>query len=379
MMRRLARGLGAVFVFLVMFVAWHWGLSYLAFRVSPVTLAPERIVREPLRKGRVTLLLAGDTGPGDAAEPTLRARGYDWAYRGTVDLLRGADISVVNLEMPITLRGEPPTLYKDYIYRARPDAAPALAWAGVDVVALSNNHVIDYGDVGLEDTIDAARAAGMVTIGAGRDEAEARRGLIAQVGDTRIGILDFCQRQPLWELWVDQFARGERPGAAALTERALADDIHRLRAQVDVLVVMLHIGYNYRPPSDAAVAWSRRAVELGADLVVDSHPHIAHPLMAYEGKPIALSVGNYAFGTQGHDELSDGLLVFAEIEDRRLDRIELVPIDVQNRRVDYQPHPLTGTALDESLRRLIAGSRERGATLTRVGDRAVYKLPRHAS
>ncbi len=378
-MRRLARALGGLFAFLVVFIAWHWGLSYLSFRVSSVTLAPERIVREPLRPGRVTLLIAGDTGPGDAAEPTLRARGYDWAYRGTVDLVRDADLGVVNLEMPITTRGAPPTLYKDYIYRARPEAAPALAWAGLDVVALSNNHVIDYGDVGLADTLDAIHAVGMSTIGAGRDETEARRGLVAQVGDTRIGILDFCQRQPLWELWVDQFARGDRPGAAALTERALEDDIHRLRSQVDVLVVMLHIGYNYRPPSDAAVAWSRRAVELGADLVVDSHPHIAHPLMAYEGKPIALSAGNYAFGTQGHDELSDGLLVFAEIEEHRLDRVELVPIDVQNRRVEFQPRPLTGPALEESLHRLIEGSRELGATLTRVGDRAVYELPRHAS
>lgn len=377
--RRAAAALGFGSTFVVAFVGLHWLIAYAAFRVSPVRAAPATIEREPLRPGRVTLLFAGDTGPGDAAEPTLRERGYDFAYRGTVELTRDADLAVVNLEMPLTLRGQPPTLYKDYVYRARPEAAAALAWAGIDVVALANNHVVDYGDVGLADTLDDAQAAGLATLGAGRDEDEARRGLVAHIGDVRVGLLDFCQRQPLWELWVDQFARGSRPGAAALTERSLADDIARLRPQVDVLVVMLHIGYNYRPPSGAAVAWSRRAVELGADLVVDSHPHIAHPLAAWRGRPIALSVGNFAFGTYGPDDLEEGLLLFAEIEGKRLDRVELLPIDVQNRRVGFQPRPLTGVALDASLARIIAGSLAQGAALVRVGDRAVYRVPRHAS
>jgi poly-gamma-glutamate capsule biosynthesis protein CapA/YwtB (metallophosphatase superfamily) len=357
--------------------ALHWSFAYLL--VSPAHFAPGQpaaatIARTPSRPGHASVLVLGDTGPGDAAEETLVRSGYDYPYRATVDLVRGADLAIANLEMPITDRGSPPTLYKDYIYRARPEAAPALAWAGLDIVSLANNHVIDYGDVGLADSIDAVRRAGMISLGAGNDEASARRGVIATIGEVRVGVLAFCQRQPLWEMWVDQFARAGRPGTVALTDEALRADIARLRPSVDVLVVMLHIGYNYRAPADTTIAWSRRAIELGADLVVDHHPHVSHPLMLHEGRPIALSVGNYAFGTPGHDALEEGLMVFAEIEGRRLDRLEIVPIDVQNRRVSYQPRPLTGEALDRSLGRLIEGSAQRGAKLERVGDRAVLRL-----
>jgi poly-gamma-glutamate synthesis protein (capsule biosynthesis protein) len=372
-MRRARAGARAAAA-LIGLCALHWGFSYLLAAPGQVELPPVRIERVPNRPGHASVLLLGDTGPGDAAEDTLRDKGYEYPYRATVDLVRGADLAITNLEMPITDRGTPPTLYKDYIYRARPEAAPALAWAGIDVVSLANNHVIDYGDVGLSDSIAAVKAAGMVSLGAGADEAEARRGVIATIGDVRVGVLAFCQRQPLWEMWVDQFARAGRPGTVALTERALRDDIARLRPQVDVLVVLLHIGYNYRAPADTTVAWSKRAIELGADLVVDHHPHLAHPLMTHLGRPIALSVGNYAFGTPGREILDEGLMVFLEIEGRRLDRIEIVPIDVQNRRVGFQPRPLVGPELDRCLERLIAGSTRLGARLERVGDRAVLRL-----
>src|SRR6185312_11918451 len=122
------------------------------------------------RAGHASVLLLGDTGPGDAAEGTLRQQGYDYPYRATVDLVRGADLAITNLEMPLTERGSPPTLYKDYIYRARPEAAAALAWAGIDVVSLANNHVIDYGDVGLDDSLTYLHQAGLATLGAGMSE-----------------------------------------------------------------------------------------------------------------------------------------------------------------------------------------------------------------
>ncbi len=339
---------------------------------------PLPLVREPLRPGRATLLFAGDTGLGDAAEPMLVERGYEYPFRATIDLVRDVDVAVVNVEMPITARGRRFPLYKDYVYRSRPEAAAALAWAGFDIVTLANNHATDYGDEGLLDTIAAAQREGMVAIGAGPDEATARRGVIMKIGDVRVGLVAYCERQVLWSMYVDQFARGGHAGVAGLSEAALQADLARLRPEVDVLVVALHLGYNYVAPTAATLAWSRRAIELGADLVVDHHPHVAHPLTLHRGRPIALSIGNYAFGTPGHGELDYGQLLYAEIEGRRLARIEVVPIAVQNQRVAFQPQPLAGPELDHALRQLIEASRARGAELARVGDRAVLKLERPA-
>ncbi len=357
-------------VVVALLVSSRWPL-HAARAIAP----PAILERTPLRPNEVSLLFLGDTGLGDAAEATLRRNGYERALSPTLDLLRGVDVVVANEEMPITDRGRRFPLYKEYVYRARPEAAKALAWAGVDVLSLANNHITDYGDVGLADTLARAHDAGMATVGAARDEGSARRGLVLRIGDTKVGVLSYCERQFLWAVYVDNFARGDGAGAAALTDEGLRADMERLRGQVDVLVVSLHIGYNYRAPTEASLSWSRLAIDLGADLVVNHHPHVAHPLAEYRGKLIASSLGNYAFGTPGHADLDFGEMLFVYLDGRRLRRVELQPIDVQNRRVHFAPRPLAGTALDDALSRLQRDSAALGATLQRRDERLVWQAP----
>jgi len=331
---------------------------------------------EPLRLSRpggqdITLLFAGDTLEGDAAEPLLREKGYQYPFSLTVDLLREADLAIVNQEGPISDGGDRFPIYKDYVYRALAPSAAALAWAGVDVLALANNHSIDWGASGLADSARLAVENGMVVIGAGMDEVEARRGLIATVGETRVGLLAFCEKKWLWRWYVDQFARRGHPGVALLSEANLRDDIARLRKQSDVVIVQLHGGENYAPPTAEMRRWAERAIDLGADLVVIHHPHLAHPVAMHAGKPILLSLGNFVFGTPGQDNLAYGLLAFARVHAKKLDRLELVPIAVQNRRVEFRPEPLHDRELEQALAALRVESARFGAELEADGGRAV--------
>jgi hypothetical protein len=101
--------------------------------------------------------------------------------------------------------------------------------------------------------------------------------------------------------------------------------------------------------------------------------------MLHRGRPIALSVGNYTFGTPGRPSLDYGLLLFAHATGRRFDRVELVPLAVYNGRVEYQPVPLAGDELAAALERLIADSARYGARLRREGGRAILDLPSEAS
>jgi poly-gamma-glutamate synthesis protein (capsule biosynthesis protein) len=348
-------------------------LLYQPRDVAADTVAPLHLTRAPAIPGAATVLFAGDTGAVAEALPLYEREGFAHAFTATVDLIRDADVAVANLEAPISDGGRPFPLYKDFRYRQPPGAAAALAWAGFDVLELANNHITDYGAEGLADTLAHAHAAGLVTIGAGRDAAEARRAVIADVGGLRIGLVDYCERQLTWQLWVDQFARRGHPGAAAAVARDLDNDMRRLRPLVDVLVVSFHIGKSYAPPTEAAIAWSRRAVELGADLVVNHHPHVAHPVMLYRGRPIVLSLGNYAWGVRGAAET--GLLAWAHVSRCGLDRLELLPLDVQNHRVQFRPQPLTGSALEGALADLRQRSLELGAALSIEGGRAVLRLP----
>jgi poly-gamma-glutamate synthesis protein (capsule biosynthesis protein) len=332
---------------------------------------PLRIGRPASLPGEALLLFAGDTLEGDAANPLLSQKGYQYPLQLTVDLIREADLAIVNQEGPITDGGDRFPIYKDYIYRALAPSAAALAWAGVDVITEANNHATDWGASGLADTARLATENGMVMIGAGADEVQARRGLIATVGDTRVGLLAFCQKKWLWRWYVDQFARRGHYGIALLSEANLRDDIARLRRQSEVVIVTLHGGENYEPPTAEMRRWAERAIDLGADLVVMHHPHVAHPVAMYAGKPILLSLGNWAFGTPGQSELDYGLLAFAHVRAKKLAQLELVPIAVQNRKVGYRPEPLHDQELDRALAKLRDDSARYGARLGIDHGRAV--------
>jgi poly-gamma-glutamate synthesis protein (capsule biosynthesis protein) len=283
-----------------------------------------------------TLQFAGDTALVDAGLPVYEREGFDYAFSATADRLRDADLAVVNLEAPNSDRGAPIARLKEYLYRSPPAAAEALARAGVDLVGLANNHSMDFGADALADTIARLDRVKVTPVGAGVDEAAARRGVVVRVGRLRVGLLARCERQLDWDLYIDQFAGPDHAGVAALDEGDLEEDIAALRLRADVVVVMAHWGRNYAPPTDAAIAWGRRAARAGADLVIGHHPHEVHPI-ALEGRtPIALSLGNYAFGTTGHPTRTGGALLLARVEGRRIARIELVPLDVQNARVGFR-------------------------------------------
>ena len=349
-------------------IAWNYAPQ------DPTVMDPVRITRAPSVPGEATLLFAGDTAEIDAALPTLRARGFDYPYQATRWLIEGADVSIGNLEGPITDGGDRIPVYTRYVYRAPHESAAALARAGFDLMTMANNHAVDYGRSGIADSARDLRAAGVELIGAGQSDGEARRGAIVTVGGVRIGILAYCEDQFFFRVWMDLFARRGHGGAAALTRKNLADDVARLRPEVDVLIVALHAGYNYRPPQSSTIHWAERAIDLGADAVVVHHPHVAHPVALYKGRPILLSLGNYAFGTPGHWELDYGLLAFLHIRGKKLDRVELVPLAVQNSRVHFQPQPLQGEERDRYLGRLIEDSKKYGAALHEAAGRAILPL-----
>lgn len=336
------------------------------------------LTRPPSTPGEALLLFAGDTAAVDAALPLLQERGFLYPFGETADLIAGADLALLNVEAPVTDGGTRFPRYKDFVYRAPAAAAAALASAGFDVADLANNHATDYSQDGLLDTIANLGRAGIVTIGAGRDAGAARRGLIVDFDGLRVGFLAYCEHQFLWDVWVDQFASVDHPGVAMAVERDLYRDVARLRAGADLVVVQFHIGDNYAPPRPVTLRWAHRAIDAGADLVVCHHPHVAHPVALYRGKPILLSLGNFAFGTFGHTELDYGQLALVHArrcrQGARFDRVEIEPLAVQNRRVNFRPMPLRGAERQAYLHRLVDDSRRFGAEVRIEAGRGVLHL-----
>src|SRR4029453_2443359 len=138
-----------------------------ATTAPPATTAPKRASdpREPTGEP-VTLAFGGDVHLAGAIRARLPAHPAT-PFGPIANVLRRADLAVVNLETAITERGTPAA--KDFTFRAPPTALTALKAAGVDVVTMANNHGEDFGLVGLRDSLAAAKAAKFPVVGVGRD------------------------------------------------------------------------------------------------------------------------------------------------------------------------------------------------------------------
>jgi len=151
--------------------------------VSPVSPPPAR-QDQPVE---LVLAFGGDVHFTGRTAALLRDPAT--AFGQARPLLAAADLAVVNLETAVTGRGTPEP--KTFHFRAPASAYAAVRAAGVDAVSLANNHTLDYGQVGLADTLEAARDAGFPVFGAGRDADDAYRAWLTEVRGVRIAVLGF--------------------------------------------------------------------------------------------------------------------------------------------------------------------------------------------
>ncbi|GAA1753303.1 CapA family protein [Luedemannella helvata] len=187
------------------------------------------------------------------------------------DVLADADVTMVNLETAITERGTPEP--KRFHFRAPDSAYPALAAAGVDVVSLANNHALDYGRVGLTDTLESAEEAGMPTVGAGRTAADAYAPWIAEVKGVKVAFLGLSQIAELADRWAPA---ANRSGVAmAFDEKRSVAAVKAARKKADIVVVYLHWGYEgVECPNSQQKSFAGVLSRAGADLIVGVHSHL---------------------------------------------------------------------------------------------------------
>src|SRR6516162_6150752 len=163
----------------------------------------ERTPQVPTGTSSMTRVsFVGDTLIGGEAQAVLDQRGPRWALDGIRHLFESSDLVVANHEGPLTLLDRPATKLdtgrKRYWYRGDPESAHALVESGVRIVSLANNHILDFGERGLLDTIEALDAAGIAHCGAGANRAEARRPAVVEVNGLKIGFLSFMQRYDVY-------------------------------------------------------------------------------------------------------------------------------------------------------------------------------------
>jgi poly-gamma-glutamate synthesis protein (capsule biosynthesis protein) len=236
------------------------------------------------------------------------------------------DFTIVNQECPITDRGVKTP--KPYNFRMRPDYRGVYGQTGIELVNLANNHVYDYGEEGLFDTISYLDSVGTLHIGAGRTAAEARKPAVIALKGHRIGFLGY-------------YGGGEAPVAGRTTPGVAPRNLDIIRRDlallretdsVDFSVVTLHWGTEKaEEPDSGQQLFARGVIDAGADLVVGHHPHILQGIESYHHGVIAYSLGNFIFGGNSRASYETAVLEL-NLSDEGAE-YKLIPVGVRNWRL----------------------------------------------
>jgi poly-gamma-glutamate synthesis protein (capsule biosynthesis protein) len=282
----------------------------------------------------LSVIFTGDTMLADAVKPLVATNGYPWVFERLGPLPDG--VVIANHEAPITTLDEPFTPTKLYSYSADPGVAPVLRDAGIQVLGLANNHVMDMGPEGLADTMRHAEAAGLATFGAGLDDTEAERPLIIRGDGVTVGVVALAKGYG-GRITAGRNRAGTIPLSEASIERGYA--LAR-KAGADYVVAYVHWGKNYNPEIlDEQRRQAGQFAAAGYDLVVGQGTHVPQAAEVVGSTPVFYSLGNYVFGTRGRFGRNPGygLVLKAMFTSEGLDALSVDCLDVDNARVAFQP------------------------------------------
>ena len=313
----------------------------------------------------LTMSFTGDFTIGDNVqssgtsmfEKELKKQNGDihFPFRNIREELLADDLTMINFEGTLTTAGRNrDKLENSFLFRADPSYVDMLAPGGVDTVSLENNHVLDMGEEGLQETKDVLTAAGIPY--ASEDEPA-----ILTVKGVKIGSLAY------------QTFGGRHDELIA----KVPGDIQALRdAGCQIVIVSYHWGNEKDyAPNDNQVRLGRATIDAGADLVIGHHSHRINPIEYYNGKYICYSLGNFSFaGNSKPDDMATYVFQIRMRIDKHgelsNDAIKIIPCRISSR-TDYNDMAPTPYTKDTSIEAVLKTIRSNGKKL----EYAVQEYP----
>ncbi len=261
---------------------------------TPDSVSTQMTTSSPSAERRVTLMAVGDIMLGRTIGELIETEGITAPFCFTAETLSLADITVGNLECPISTRGTPED--KKYTFSAPQAAGESLAYAGFDVVSLANNHVLDYGPLALEDTLATLAKNNIHWVGAGMDAAAAYEPVFIEMNGLRLAFLAFLDVSLIDFNYLAWEAEPDQPGVAWAHTDKIIECVQQAKQQADLVIVLVHNGYEViQKVSAQQQEIAHLAIDSGASLVIGSHPHVLQRIEEYKDGLIVYSMGNFVF------------------------------------------------------------------------------------
>ncbi|MGE5582924.1 MAG: CapA family protein [Bacillota bacterium] len=308
--------------------------------------------------GIVKIYAAGDIMLGRYLTEYLEQNGKDYFYpfKRAKNIFSGDGVVFGNLEGPITAQTKSLTGIErggKYILKNPVPALEAIKDCGFNLLSLANNHILDYYEAGLLETISLLEANNIAHAGAGRNLAAARKPAVIERGSLKVGLLSYTDMaeilykgNPPYRFGAGDLKPGVNPRPPAFNE-TIKKELKEARGQVDLLMVSLHWGVEesftvLKNQRDFA----HRLVDNGADLILGTHPHQFQGIEIYHGKPIIYSLGNFIFD-QDDPENKESFIMKLLFEENKLVGMKGIPVKI----INYQVVPVFGPEAAAQLER----------------------------
>lgn len=257
-----------------------------------------------------------------------------------------SDFNIINLESPITESIKTNKIIKVGPHlNGHPETYNILKGLHVNLVTLANNHIMDFGDSGLNDTLKGLQENSISYVGAGINLEQSSKAYTLNKEGIRIAILNFTENE--WSI-----AEENNPGANPLDIIENVKQIKEVRKTHDKVILIIHGGHEYyHLPSPRMVKQYRFYAENGADVIVGHHSHCISGYEIYNDIPIFYSLGNFLFTKNSKYECwYNGLVLQLVVSENKKITFELHPL-VQ-RREDFHMEFMTGDDKIENLERI---------------------------
>lgn len=299
----------------------------------------------PTSRPATTLIAVGDMMLSRTVGAQMRLKGFDYPFEKMRSLLGTGDVVFGNLETPITVG--PVVKPGSMVFRADPGVETYLAGAGFNILSLANNHLMNYGQRGLQDTLRLLEAAGIKHAGAGLDDTTARQAAVVTANGIDFVFLAYEARDLVPASYE---AAADRGGVALMDASRMTEEVRSAKKDGNIIIVSMHAGVEYTPqPGRTQIDFARAAIDAGADVVLGHHPHVVQTAERYKGKLIFYSLGNFIFDQTWSQETQDGLAVKLTFGGNELTKVDLMPVIIADA---CQPIPAQGADANRILRRL---------------------------
>lgn len=239
------------------------------------------------------IIISGDYCDSSRVDEVISRSNYDSLFQYIKDSLHNADFRIVNFEFPVVINDSSPIKKAGPTLKGQQKAIEALKSAGFNVCTLANNHILDQGEKCCIETKQLIEAAGISTVGVGKNIEEASQTLFLERSGETIAVINCCEHE-------FSIATEKTAGANPLNPIQQYFKIQEARKDADYVLVIVHGGHEMcQFPSPRMKETYRFFVDVGADAVVNHHQHCYSGYEVYHGKPIFYGLGNFLFDWEG--------------------------------------------------------------------------------